>query len=187
MEVFEILSCSEGNSCKNSLEQAGYGSAKCGICRYSPNSENVEASFWKPDKTGKKHPIAEQEKRDRGIERRETARLRRLSVDKSKRNVLVKAAKAEKLTEKNFIRATVNSGRANRDGDHTINDCITVDTKLQSTREEPVVHLNELEKVRSDAARAGNPIGCLLIRNKHGVGVVVLTESDFAKLTTRVG
>jgi hypothetical protein len=92
------------------------------------------------------------------------------------------AAQAERDTESNIIKATKNSGRSSRDGDHLVAGRITMDTKLQSTRSDPVVRLYELAKVQADAKRAGSLLGCLTLRNKHGVGVVVMSEEDFARM-----
>jgi hypothetical protein len=187
MEVFNILSCNQGEECLNSVELAGYGSAKCALCRFAPQAVSSMSNFWKPIKKGMKHPVAEQEKLDKSRTRHEESFNKRQNVDRRKRKVLIKAERAERKTEQNFIKSTKNSGRKNKDGDHVVaNGSITLDTKLQSTREEPVVHLHELRKIESDAARAGNDIGCLVIRNKHGVGVVVLSEESFARLIARI-
>jgi hypothetical protein len=58
-----------------------------------------------------------------------------------------------------------------------------LDTKLQSTREHPVIKLDELAKVRVQAKRAGYPIGALVLRNKFNQGFVVMAEEDYARLT----
>jgi hypothetical protein len=102
--------------------------------------------------------------------------------DRAKIQIQAAAVRAEKRSERNIIHATKNSGRSNRDGDHVLAGRITLDTKLQTTRLNPEIHVHELEKVRSDARRAGNPIGGLILRNENGHGFVVLAEEDFARL-----
>jgi K+/H+ antiporter YhaU regulatory subunit KhtT len=122
-----------------------------------------------------------------GIARARAAQTVRLARDKGKKRIVRKAAKAEKTTEQNIIRSTVNSGRSNKDGDHIAAGSITLDTKMQSTRTDMVVHLEELSKVRDDATRAGNSVGGLVLRNKFGVGVVVIREDDFGKILAQLG
>ncbi len=51
--------------------------------------------------------------------------------------ILKQATRAEKTTERNFIHATRNSARSHKDGDHVAGGEITLDTKLQTTREIP--------------------------------------------------
>ena len=180
--------CSMDTSCKNGVAVRGEQFAKCALCRLSPsNMGRVMAHHWVPIKSvdGRKirHPQLICEKRlIKSVNRLQKLEQKR-KRDPNKRKVLRRAAQAEKATERNIIHATQNSGRRNRDGDHIHGESITLDTKLQTTRENPVIQLAELEKVRADAMRSGKQIGGLVIRNKHNVGVVVLTESDFALLT----
>ena len=172
--------------CRNSVENAGEGRSKCAFCRLSPDNENLSKHFWSPSGASTRHPRLEQEKRDARCQRARASHLARLQRDKGKKRIVRRATQAERTTEQNIITATKNSGRSNRDGDHVVAGHITLDTKLQSTREHPVVLLNELAKVREDAERAGNPLGGLVLRNKHGVGVVVFAEQDFARVLSRV-
>jgi len=79
-----------------------------------------------------------------------------------------------------------NSGRSNKDGDHVAAGEITLDTKLQSKRTNPVILLHELVKVGEDARRAGNWMGALVLRNMNGIGVVAIAEADFARLIQRI-
>ena len=182
MKVFEVLPCAEGAECLNSLDALGQGSAKCGVCRWSPDGTN-STSFWKPRDGKRKHPQAIEAKKVKAKAHLKELRVKRETADRARRKIQKKAEKAERLTESNYIKATKNSGRSNKDGDHTVGGHITVDTKLQTTCENPVVKLHELHKVRKDAKRAGNWIGCLTLRNRSDVGVVVMAEEDFAKLT----
>lgn len=175
--------------CKNSPLMAGEQGAKCSLCRLSPeNREKDMAHYWCPTKPArehghKHHPLLEADKRFNKAADRLQKLLDKRKRDPKKRKISRLAAQAEKTTEKNIIHATQNSGRRNKDGDHVSIGQITLDTKLQSTRENPVIFLGELEKVREDAMRAGKLIGGLVIRNKHNVGVVVLKIEDYAVLT----
>jgi hypothetical protein len=137
------------------------------------------------DKFRKVHPDLQKEKNEARWKRAKDHQAKKLTTDRGKRKLLKKATRAEKTTEHNIIHATKNSGRSNRDGDHVLAEQITLDTKLQSERDHPVVKLEELAKVREDAVRAGMIAGALVIRNRHGVGVVVMAEEDFARVIQR--
>jgi hypothetical protein len=106
----------------------------------------------------------------------------RLNRDKVRQARLRLATHAEKTTQKNIIRATKNSGRTDKDGDHVAGGYVTLDTKLQSKRLNPVVIATELAKVRNDSASAKTMVGGLVLRSKTGLGVVVFHEDDFAKI-----
>ena len=182
----EVQECAYGFQCRNSIQSLGEGRAKCIACRLSPDNEDREIGHhWLPvaglTGLGRQHPALQREKRDASFARARAAQEKRQGRDSGKRQVLRKAVRAEKTTESNIIRATKNSGRSNRDGDHVAAG-ITLDTKMQSKRDNPVVLLSELSKVREDAKNGGNSIGALVIRNRHGVGVVAIHEDDFAKI-----
>jgi hypothetical protein len=183
--VRDIQPCSVGGSCRNSPENAGLPRSKCSTCRLSPGNEDLPQQHWSP-KDGSKHPELLKEKRSLRISKNQARIDERRSKDRGRQRVLKKATRAEKQSERNIIKATKNSGRSHKDGDHVSIGHITLDTKLQSQRDNPIVLLSELEKVRRDATRAGNTIGGLVLRNKHGVGVVVLHEDDYAKLTAEI-
>lgn len=178
----KATSCEVGLWCKNSVENAGELRQKCLFCRLAPDNVGLSGHHWSGLERQMQHPTLKQENRDRAQARTQAARAERLARDPEKRRVLKKAVRAEARTEQAVIRATRNSGRAHRDGDHVAAGQVTLDTKLQSTRTNPLVLLTELAKVREDAARAGNPIGGLVLRNQHGVGVVVFSEGDFARV-----
>ncbi len=178
--------------CRNSPEQATEQHAKCALCRFSPDNMGRDmAHYWLPLKGNAKtpqgkHPQLEQEKATAKLCKRFAKLAAKRSKDTKKRKISRLAQKAEKATEKKIIKATKNSGRRNKDGDHVHANMITLDTKLQTTRDNPVIFLHELEKVREDATRAGSLVGGLVIRNKHGVGCVVLKEEDYVELTRRL-
>lgn len=173
------MQCVLSGSCKNSTDLAGEQASKCALCRLSPDNAGRNMShFWKPVIAKQLHPKLVEEKRSSKIAKRILKLTKKNSADKNKRKISRLAAKAEKQTEKQIIHATKNSGRSNKDGDHVLYKSITLDTKLQTTRSNPIIKLDELEKVRRDAVRANMMAGGLLIRNKHGVGVVVFREED---------
>lgn len=175
--------------CINSPFFKGEAKAKCALCRFSPDNEGRTSMihYWSATsparKARTKHPQLEEEKRRVKVARRLMLFTKKKSRDPNKIRTARLAARAEKITEQKIIKATKNSGRRNKDGDHVSAGNITLDTKLQTTRENPIIFLNELEKVRSDANRAGMLLGGLVIRNKNNVGCVVLAEEDYAILT----
>ena len=125
-----------------------------------------------------KHPVIEREKLEASRAKKQASFDKRQGVDRKRRAVVKRAARSEAAV----ITATKNSGRSFKDGDFTAAGGITLDNKDQSQLVNPVVRLDELQKVRLDAQRAGHPIGGLVLRNKFGVGVVVFMEKDFAKI-----
>lgn len=96
--------------------------------------------------------------------------------DKEKVALLKKAAKVE-----NLVKSTLNSGRINRDSD-LIAEHLTIDVKLQSTRENPVINVDEFIKVQNDARRAGKLHGVLAIQNKSGKRFYVVSEELFREV-----
>lgn len=185
LQPLEPQACGESVNCKNSITYKGQWAAACISCRLAPGNENLQNHHWRPREPRLTHPALEGEKRKARIDRAIASRQKRQSRDPGRRKVSRIAEKAERVTETRIIEATKNSGRSNRDGDHLVAGNITMDTKLQSTRLDPTVNLHELFKVQKDAERAGSFLGCLTIRNRHGVGVVVLAEEDFARLVAR--
>ena len=161
-------------------------SGKCGICRLSPTGPASGMSYWRPEVPGQKHPALIAAKKEAKKTRTVELRLKRQSVNRAKSKLQTQASRAEKQTERNIIHATKNSGRSNKDGDHVVAGEITLDTKLQTQRDNPVVLMHELVKVGEDARRAGKWMGALMLRNKNGLGVVAMTEADFAQLIQRI-
>jgi hypothetical protein len=181
-----IQECDESSACRNSIAALGWGSGKCGICKLSPTSEGIGQNYWSSSVPGKKHSGLVAAQKANKLTKHLAAQVKKRSVDKGKQVILTRAAQAEKTTERNLIHATKNSGRSNKDGDHVAMGEITLDTKLQTTRENPVVLLHEIIKVNGDSKRAGTMFGALVLRNKHGIGVVAMAEADFARLIQRL-
>lgn len=185
--------CSMDSMCANGETWQG-DLAKCAYCRFSPeNVGHKMTHYWQPveirSENGKKitHPLLIKEKRDKKFSLHIEKLSKKRNRDKSKITISRKAQQAERVTERNIIKATKNSGRSNRDGDHTLFNSITLDTKLQTNNENPIVRLEQLDKVRQDAAKAGKVAGGLILRNKHGVGVVVFKEEDIPKVINGYG
>jgi K+/H+ antiporter YhaU regulatory subunit KhtT len=163
---------------RDSQQELPPGCRTCKFAKRFPGGFN----HWEPVNKGEKHPDVVKVRREAKAAEEAAKRQKRLARDKGKMEVQRRARIAERQTERNIIHATLNSGRANKDGDHVLAGDITLDTKLQTGNLNPVVHLVELDKVAADARRAGKSLGALVLRNKNGVGVVALFEEDFARL-----
>lgn len=170
--------CSAKDGCRNYAEADA--SSACGECGFAARFPGLFNRWLSWD--GKKHPSVIKAKMDARRARQQATTERRLTRDRAKVNMQRLATAAERRTERSIIRSTVNSGRANKDGDHVMAGDITLDTKLQTRNVNPVVQIGELDKVSSDARRAGKSMGGLVLRNRNGLGVVVLFEDDFARL-----
>lgn len=175
----EPEACDAAAGCQNQ-PLLGVPSA-CGDCRFA---KKLGGRFnrWVPVTKGEKHPNIVKETRDRKRAEAATKLQQKRGRDRGKMRILSLARMAERQTDRNIIKATKNSGRTNRDADHVMAGRITLDTKLQTGRLNPVVQVAELERARRDALRAGNSIGGLVLRNQNGHGFVVLAEEDFAML-----
>jgi hypothetical protein len=175
--------CLDGEFCKYS--PSNHPRPCCNQCRLSPDAPDfVTEVWWRPINSKYKNRQLEKEKREAKRAKTIAKRQAEKAKDPARKARLAQAERAERRTNAEIIKATRNSGRVNRDGDHLLHDYIVIDTKLQSKAENPVVHLQELEKVRSDAKRSGKSIGVLCIKNKNAKGIVVLDEADFAILVT---
>ena len=181
----QIIPCKEAERCLNSPSVAGAG-ALCRDCRLSPIYWGIAIQppghKWRPISKKWKHPVLEQEKRNANRRKVLERQQIRRNKDRDRQAIVKSAAQAELRTQKKVIKATRNSGRINKDGDHVLFDRFTLDTKLQSKVENPIVRLSELDKVRNDAERAGREFGALLLRNKNGRGVLVIDERDIGSL-----
>lgn len=160
----------------------GKGSAHCNDCRLASDNPHVTTTQWRPINPRDRHPVLEQEKLTKRKDKAAASLTKRLGVNRTKRSLGKRAAYSESQAVKKLnVTPTINSGRSFKDGDMSAG-MITLDNKNQSKNENPVVSLSEMRKVREDAQRAGKPIGGLVLRNKHGVGVVVFMETDFARV-----
>ena len=174
--------CEQHSNCLNWALSDAANSA-CGGCKFGLHFPGVY-NLWRPmNGAPKKHPVETAAKKEAKRERDTTKFAARRNRDRGKREIQRQAAAAERRTERSIISATLNSGRVHKDGDHSMaSGLITLDTKNQSGNENPVVHMVELAKVKMDSTHAGRSYSGLVLRNKHGVGVVVMYEEDFAQL-----
>lgn len=176
-----ITPCEMGSECTNSPQHTRF--PKCSNCKLSPchaESTLLLGNYWKPITKGLKHPAIVKKKKEASINRRNSRIETRKAKDKGRQKVLVNASKAEELTEK-VIQSTVNSGRKLMDGDHT-SFGVTLDTKNQSHRVEPVIHWDELDKVRKDAKRSGKAVGGLVLHSSNKRAAVVIALEDWVML-----
>jgi len=176
--------CAESEECQN-LVEPDYPS--CFGCKYASRFAGIY-NRWRPAAgASKKHPQEAVNKRAARDARRKQQSTARLLKDKARMEIQRLARAAERRTERSIIKATLNSGRVNKNGDHVLDDgSITIDTKMQSDRIHPVVLMGELIKVTQDAMRGGTTFGALLLQNKYKQGVVVMFEEDFAVLIRKL-
>ena len=177
--------CEEGPRCRNSTELAGEVGSLCRMCQLAPGNGELQHHHWRPVDPGRTHPVLQRRKAQGNIDRLRAAETKRRAASPSKKQMALKAWAAEKQSEK-VIRSTVNSGRSHQDGDHLAAGSIMLDTKLQSTRSNPVIRLDELAKISAQARRNGALIGGLILRNRMNEGFVVLKEQDFALILKRL-
>lgn len=157
------MSCEVRDNCKNFDEG-------CWKCRFGEKNEGIGDNCYSPVDRNIKHPALVAEKEQRKTDRKLARKEAKKEKDKSTSKMVRKATKAEKRAV-----LTLNSGRIAQDGDIKTED-LSIDFKLQSTRENPVVDMEELRKIGNDCIRAGKKHGILLIENKSGKKIVVMTE-----------
>ena len=173
--------CEQFLVCRASPHYTGEALAKCRTCRFA-QANGGNANGWRPVQKGTRHPMAEAEKRQAQRERASSRLAHRMAKNKPRQRVLKQAERAERGTEREIVRATVNSGRRDRNLDHISRDRILLDSKNQSNHEHPVVHLAELDKARRQARDANYPVGGLVLVNQYGRRVVVFDLEDYAKV-----
>ena len=175
--------CEQVLDCRNSDEWRGPRYGDCRFCRFA-KANGGEQNCYKPmsSMVAKIHPIERAEKRQRAIDRQQGKIAARKAKNSQKRKLAKQAARAEAGTNREIIRATVNSGRSHQDLDHISRDRILLDSKNQSQRVHPLVDLTELDKARRQAVAAGYPVGGLVLINQHGRRVVVFDIEDYAKV-----
>lgn len=185
--------CSVSAQCQSGPEFLTERRAHCPMCKFADDNGGPE-HHWRP-LTPTRHPKAVEAKQKAIREKKQAEQAKLANRDPAKRYYSKRAAGAEQKTNTALARygvkiaATRNSGRSCQDGDHLVQfgstvplQKLTLDTKMQSQVDHPKVLLNELDKVREDAKRAGSLAGALLLRNKFGRGVVVFAEEDFSQL-----
>lgn len=160
------MSCEVAQNCFNNY--------RCFECcfdgdKYSSYGINLYAAIDKKIK----HPIAVKNKQEKkNLKKSEKVSAKR-EKDKQKVSLLKKADKVEEV-----VKSTLNSGRINKDGDLKTDD-IVIDVKLQSTRKDPIIKVDEFIKVNNDSVRANKQHGVLCIENKDGIRFYVVSEELF--------
>lgn len=164
------MTCSVSSNCLNNQN--------CFNCafdedRFSPYGQDL----YNPINRKTKHPIKQGMKDERKAEKAEAKKAEKIaknnSKNKDKVELLKKASKSEDKVYK-----TLNSGRISMDGDLKTNDLI-LDVKLQSRSKDWTVKRDEWLKVQSDSLRAGKESGVLVIENKLGETIYVISEELF--------
>lgn len=164
------MSCSVKDNCLNSHS--------CFDCCYDMDVfSEYGRDIYNPINRKIKHPIEEKRKHERKSEKSakrkaETASAK-LSKDKSRQDLLKKAAKAEEK-----VKSSLNSGRKSMDGDLHADD-VMVDVKLQTTSKDWHVKRDEFLKAGNDAQRANKSYGVLAIMNSLDEVVYVISEEMF--------
>lgn len=160
------MSCSVSDNCLNK--------SLCFNCSFDGDKfSQYGANLYLPIVKNIKHPIILERKENFKREKKEVSRLEKQQKNRE-RSALIK--KATKIEEK--VKSTLNSGRINNDGDLKTEDLV-IDVKLQSTRKDPVISVDEFEKVNTDCLRAGKRYGILCIENKDGKRFYVVSEELF--------
>lgn len=167
------MSCEVSNNCAAN----GYD---CWNCKFAKGNGGVGNDSYRPIDRKVKHPqvLAEKQARKdaKTAARKAEKQAEKASKDKEKVKLLKRANKVEEK-----VKQTLNSGRANRDGDlHT--ESLAIDTKLQSTVVNPTIRVEEFDKVQTDARRGGKEHGILILENKDGRRFVVMSEQLFSEL-----
>lgn len=119
------------------------------------------------------HPIVVERKLARKADKKRERQIEKQEKNRERASLVKKAAKVEAK-----VKSSLNSGRAFRDGDLRTEDLV-IDVKLQSTRKDPVISVDEFEKVNADCLRAGKKYGILCIENKEGKRFYVIGEEFF--------
>lgn len=145
----------------------------CWTCKYAA-STNVDNAYIPIDKSIR-HPQAVKAREDAKLAKRMESKNRSSQKSKERSDIVRKAAKVE-----DRVKATLNSGRINRDGDMSTKD-ITIDVKYQSTTINPTISAEEFRKIQNDAKRGGKRHGVLFIVAKDGAEYVVMSKELFSE------
>jgi hypothetical protein len=162
------MSCQVSDNCWSAVRD-------CYRCRFSGADFAVE-NCYQPINPTIKHPQLLKEKEERKTAEKKAKQEQKLNKNKDRSSLVKKANKAEVKAVK-----TLNSGRVNNDGDIKT-DNLVIDYKLQTTKENITVYMDELDKVNNDCLRAGKKYGVLMIENKNGRKVVVMEEELFRQV-----
>lgn len=144
---------------------------RCWRCRFS--GIDFGENCYDPIDKNVKHPQIELEKKQRKESKKLERRQAKEAIDKSRKAIVKNAAKREEAVHK-----TLNSGRINKDADFSTDE-LSLDLKTQSTRINPVISVDEFNKLQNDANRAGKRHGVLIVENSLGNRFYVMSEELF--------
>ena len=147
----------------------------CWLCKFNQGEYKGQKSLYTPVDDKVKHPQALVERAAWKESKKNAKREKYANRDQDKVRVLKKAAKTEQR-----VKDTLNSGRINRDGDLKTSDLV-IDVKLQSSRANPIILIEEFDKVQIDARRGNKKHGVLIIENNNGRRFVVMSEALFGE------
>lgn len=160
------MTCSVSSNCLNNT--------RCFYCRFDGDRYGSGGdNLYNPISKSIKHPIIEEDKASRKVEKKKEKQIEKQTKSRERSALIKKAAKVEEK-----VKSTLNSGRIHNDGDLKTEDLV-IDVKLQSTRKDPVISVDEFEKVNTDCLRAGKRYGILCIENKDGKRFYVVGEELF--------
>ena len=161
------MSCSVSSNCINNGN-------RCFNCKfdndgYSEYGDNLYSAIDR----GIKHPVIEKRKGEHKASKAAERKEKKAGRDRDRVSILKMASKTEER-----VKSTLNSGRINKDGDLKTSDLV-IDVKMQSTRKNPVINVDEFDKVNQDCLRSNKQHGVLCIENKEGKRFYVIGEDLF--------
>lgn len=160
------MGCSVTENCLNNH--------RCFHCAFDGDKfSNYGDNLYLPIDRSIEHPIITDRKLARKADKKREKQIEKQEKNRERSALVKKAAKVEEK-----VKSSLNSGRINRDGDLQSEDLV-IDVKLQSTRKDPVISVDEFEKVNADCLRAGKRYGILCIENKDGKRFYVVSEELF--------
>lgn len=176
------MTCSISNNCLNNT--------KCFHCCYDDDkfSEFGEKLYNPINMNHKFHPIEQErmeknrqeklkQKQESKSEKQKQRKQEKIEKEKSKDKAKTKVIKEAAKTEAR-VKATINSGRRNMDGDLRTSD-LTIDVKHQSRSQDWTIHREEFIKVQADAQRGNRRHGVLAIVNSLNESVYVISPELF--------
>lgn len=176
------MTCSVSSNCLNNT--------KCFHCCYDDDkySEFGEKLYNPLSSVKDIHPVEQERgeifrreklkrKQEQKLEKQKQRKQDKIANEKTKDKTKAKIVKEAAKTEAR-VKATINSGRSNMDGDLRTRD-LTIDVKSQSMSKDWTCHREEFMKVQSDAARGNRKHGILAIVNSLDECVYVISPELF--------
>lgn len=167
---------------------------KCWICKF--DNESCNENYYRANEVKnapKIHPFIKFEKdlKNKELKAELASKKAANKKDKSKQTLAAMTEKmAHKLADraienklkKEFSSPTVNSGRRDRDVDHTMHKgLIRLDSKHQSKKINPTINLKELDDCIDKSRKFKSDLGGLILWNKNQRPIVVFNYDDWLK------